>query len=91
MPPKTKSILLLLRNVLLPLCRSHSHNRLKGNTECVVITEATLVGQLLGGNRLMGCDCLTIEVNEVLDTQTVDVCIVSVTSCPYLPLLNKKW
>ena len=46
--PKTKSILLLLRNVLLPLCRSHSHNRLKGNTECVVITEATLVGQLLG-------------------------------------------
>ena len=62
---------------MLPLCCSHSHNPLKGITECVVIAETTLVGQLLGGNRLMFCNCLTVEVDEVLDAQTVDVPIVS--------------
>jgi len=36
-----------------------------------------MIGQLLGAYWLMGCDCLMVEVNEVLDAQTVDVRIVS--------------
>ena len=60
-----------------PLCCSHFHDFLEGCTKCFVIAEATLAGQLLGAYRLMGCNSLMVETDEVLDAQTVDVLIVS--------------
>ena len=71
-----KSALLLLRNVTHPLRRVHSHYLLEGNAECIVTTETTLVGQLLGGYRLMGCGNLMVEIDKVLDAQSVDIGIV---------------
>ena len=49
---------------------------LEGCTECAITAETALVGQLLGGYRLMIYDCLVVEIDEVLDAQTVDVGIV---------------
>ena len=60
-----------------PLRHSHSLHLLEGNAECIVTTKATLVGQLLCSYRLMGCGCLMVKTDEVLDAQTVDVGIVS--------------
>ena len=60
-----------------PLRHSHSLHLLEGNAECIVTTKATLVGQLLCSYRLMGCGCLMVKTDEVLDAQTVDVRTVS--------------
>ena len=57
----------------------HSHYFLEGNVECIVTTETTLESQLLNHYWLMVSDCLVVEVDEVLDAQTVDVAIVSHT------------
>ena len=62
--------------MLHPFRCGHSHDLLEGCIECIVISETTLVGQLLRSYRLIGCGCLMVELNEVLDAQTVDVCIV---------------
>ena len=71
---------LLCRNlVTYPLCSVHSHYLLEGNAERIVTTETTLIGQLLDGHRLMGRNCLMVEVDEVLDAQTVDVFIITDT------------
>ena len=41
--------------------------------------ETTLMGQLLDRYRLMGCDSLMVKVDEVLDTQAVNVSTISDT------------
>ena len=65
-----------LRIVAHPLRRSHSHDLLEGDTECIIITETTLKGQFLGGYRLMGSCCLMVFVDKMLNAQPVDVGIV---------------
>ena len=62
-----------------PLRCVHSHHFFEGDTECIVTTETTLVCQLLGGNRLVACGGLMVEIDKVLDAQTIDIAIVSDT------------
>lgn len=59
-----------------PLRHGHAHNLLEGGTECAVTAEPTLIGQLLGNDRLTVGDGFTVEVDEMPDAQTVDVGIV---------------
>ena len=56
-----------------------SHDLLEDGAECAVAAVTALVGQLLGYHWLAGSDCLMVELDEVLDTQTVDVGIVGGT------------
>ena len=60
-----------------PLSRVHSHIPLEGSTECVVVAEATLESQLLGGCWLVCCCRLMVYIDKVLYAQVVDVGIVS--------------
>ena len=68
---------MLLRNVTHPLCRVHSHCLFKSSTECIVIAETTLKGQLLGGEGTFGSDSFTIETDEMIDAQIIDIGIIS--------------
>ena len=49
---------------------------LKGIAEGVVASVTTLAGQLLGGDGASGSMCLVIEIDEVIDSQIVDISIV---------------
>ena len=49
---------------------------LTGIAEGVVASVATLAGQLLGGDGASGSMCLVIEIDEVIDSQIVDISIV---------------
>jgi hypothetical protein len=59
-----------------PACHGLSRLVLEGIAESAVIVEATLQGQLLGGEGLLGGDSLAVEAHEVVDALTVDVGIV---------------
>ena len=69
-------LLFLLCHITHPLRCCHSHALLEGGVKCTITAEAALIGQLLHRYRLMGCVCFLVEVNEVLNAQTVDVGIV---------------
>ena len=62
-----------------PLCRSHTHALFEGGIKCAVTTETTLVSHLSDRYRLTSSDSLMVEVDKVLDAQSVDVGIVSDT------------
>ena len=62
-----------------PLCRSHTHALLEGSIKGTVTTETTLVSHLSDRYRLTSSDSLMVEVDKVLDAQSVDVGIVSDT------------
>lgn len=59
-----------------PLRCGLSHILFEGGIKCAVTAEATLIGQLLDGYRLMGSDGFMVEVDKMLNAQTVDVCII---------------
>ena len=69
----------LFRRAVHPGGNGRSHDLLEDGAECAVAAETALVGQLLGYHWLAGSDCLMVELDEVLDTQTVDVGIVGGT------------
>ena len=53
-----------------------SHALFEGGAEGAVAPEAALVGQLLGGESALVSDGFTVEVDEVIDAQAVDVSVV---------------
>ena len=55
---------------------SLAHALLEGKAEGAVAAVAAIVGQLLGNDRLLGSSGLVEEVNEMVDTQIVDIGIV---------------
>ena len=59
-----------------PACYGLSRQVLEGIAESAVIVETALHSKLLGGEELLGGDCLVIEIHEVFDALTVDVSIV---------------
>ena len=69
----------LFRRAVHPGGNGRSHDLLEDGAECAVAAETALVGQLLGYHWLAGSGCLMVELDEVLDTQTVDVGIVGGT------------
>ena len=69
----------LLRKVTHPFRRVHTHRLLKGSTECIVIAETALLGQLLGSKGMLGSYSLVIETDEMFDAQIVDIGIISRT------------
>ena len=69
----------LLRHITHPPRCRHSHALLEGGIKCTVTAETALEGQLLNSYRQMGCGSLLVEVDEVVDAQTVDVGIVGGT------------
>ena len=56
-----------------------SHFLFKGEAEGAVAAEAAVVGDLLCCDGLIGSDCLTIELHEVVDAKIVDIGIVGDT------------
>ena len=52
------------------------HALLEGGAEGAVAVVAALLGQLLGGDRLMCSGKLAVAGYEVTDAKVVDVCIV---------------
>ena len=52
------------------------HPLLEGECEGAVASVTALAGQPLGGERTLGCDGLTIEADEMIDAQVVDIGIV---------------
>jgi len=72
-----KSTLLLPYYATNPLRRVHSHDLLESNAKCIVTAEATLESQLLGGCSSMRCKSFMVEIDKMLDAQTVDIVIVS--------------
>ena len=59
-----------------PCCHSLSHTLFEGGAESTVTTEATFVGQLLRGEGTLTGNGFAIEIDEVSDTQVVDVSVV---------------
>ena len=54
-----------------------THALLEGGTEGAVAVVATLVGQLLGDDGLMGSGKFAVAGYEVTDAKVVDVCIIA--------------
>ena len=54
-----------------------SHALLEGETESAVTLETTLLSQLLGSEGTIGSYRLTIETDEMIDAQIVDISIVT--------------
>ena len=70
----------LLALALHPGLYALAHALGEGTAEGAVAAEAALLGQLLGANVLLtGCDGLLVKTDEVIDAQTVDIGVVSVT------------
>ena len=63
--------------ILLPLRHALAHALLEGEGEGVVVAVATLAGQLLNGEEMLGSDGLAVKVDEMTDAQVVDVGIIS--------------
>ena len=53
-----------------------SHALFEGGAEGAVATETALVGQLLRGEGTLGGDGFMVEIDEMIDTQAVDVSVV---------------
>ena len=60
-----------------PGSHRQTHFALEGIVKGVIITEAALLSQLLGGERATGINGLALEDDEVVDAQIVDIGIVS--------------
>ena len=60
-----------------PGCYALAHALLEGEAEGAVAAVAALVGQLLGGEGMLGSDGLAVETDEMTDAQRVDIGIVS--------------
>ena len=54
-----------------------AHALLEGEAEGAVTAEAAVSGQLLGSDRLMGSGSLMIPTDEVVDTEIVNISIIS--------------
>ena len=59
-----------------PGCHRESRLSLDNITKSAVTMVATLQSQLLGSDGAIGFDCLTIETDEMIDAQIVDIGIV---------------
>ena len=53
------------------------HARLEGIAESCVVAEAAILSQAPDGDVLLGSDGPTVEADEMVDAQTVDIGIVS--------------
>ena len=60
-----------------PSCHRFTHALLESEAEGAVTAVAAVVCQLLCGDRLMGSSGLAIEIHKVIDTQIIDISIVS--------------
>ena len=62
-----------------PYPGSHRLSRLafESISKCIVTAVTTLQGQLLGSDGTLGIDSLVIETDKMVDTQIIDVGIVS--------------
>ena len=59
-----------------PGCYRQIRFALEGTTKSAVTAEATLLSQLLGREGTMNINSLVIKINEVIDTQIIDIGIV---------------
>ena len=59
-----------------PCSHRLSHALLEGEIEGAVTPVAAIVGQLLDGKTAMGSNCFTIETDEMIDAEIIDVGIV---------------
>ena len=59
-----------------PDCHGLPHALLEGEAEGAVAPVAAVVSQLFGGEGTLGSDSLTIETDEMINAQVVDIGIV---------------
>ena len=76
-PPPPEASWFLLGSIAHPGSGSLPHLLLEGFSESGVISETTLLRQLLDSKGALGSDCFTVETDEVLDAQAVYVGIIS--------------